>query len=182
MPKQRKSHGSKWQSLIQPGPGQGVVIGYVRYSTLMQDPRSLEEQKDRITAKASSYNWKVVGFVEEPETTASFDDLDSRPGFKKLLLEDAGKTCNVIMCDETSRWARSAEIGHMSLRLLRERGCWWETASDGWDINKPLTDGGSVMWAITQGQNEDYSRKISYHSKKGKTGKAKEGYSNGRPV
>jgi YD repeat-containing protein len=70
----------------------------------------------------------------------------------------------------------------MSLRILREKGCWWETASDGWDINKPLTDGGAVMWAITQGQNEDYSRKMSYHSKKGKTGKAKEGYSNGRPV
>ena len=54
--------------------------------------------------------------------------------------------------------------------------------SDDWNINKPLSDGGAIMWAIAQGMNEDYSRKLSYHTRKGKAGKAKEGYSNGIPM
>jgi DNA invertase Pin-like site-specific DNA recombinase len=182
MPKQRQNRSAKWQLLTKPGPGEGYGYGQVRYSSMNQDIRSLHEQQDRIRAVFAREGWRLLGFVEEPELSASYDDLDYRPQFAKLITEMAGKECNVIVCDETSRWARSAEVGHKSLRLLRERHCWWETASEDWDINKPLTDGGAIMWAIAQGMNEDYSRKLSYHSAKGKVGKAKDGYSNGRPM
>jgi DNA invertase Pin-like site-specific DNA recombinase len=182
MPKQRQNRSAKWQLLTKPSPGEGYGYGQVRYSSVNQDIRSLIEQRDRIKAVFAREGWRLLGFVEEPELSASYDDLDYRPQFAKLITEMAGKECNVIVCDETSRWARSAEVGHKSLRLLRERHCWWETVSDDWDINKPLTDGGAIMWAIAQGMNEDYSRKLSYHTRKGKAGKAKEGYSNGMPM
>jgi DNA invertase Pin-like site-specific DNA recombinase len=182
MPKQRQNRAAKWQFLTRPGPGEGYGYWQVRYSSDNQDVRSLNEQKDRKRAIFEREQWKLLGFIEEPELSASYDDLDYRPQFAKLITEMAGRDCNVIVCDETSRWARSAEVGHKSLRLLRERRCRWETASDDWNINKPLMDGGAIMWAITQGMNEDYSRKLSYHTRQGKAGKAKEGYSNGIPM
>jgi hypothetical protein len=37
----------------------------------------------------------VARFAEEPEESASYDDLDSRPVFKSLLLDDAGQTCDI---------------------------------------------------------------------------------------
>jgi DNA invertase Pin-like site-specific DNA recombinase len=182
MSRRRQDRSAKWQLLSRPGPGEGYGYGQVRYSSDSQDIRSLNEQKDRIRAVFEREQWKLLGFVEEPELSASYDDLDYRPQFARLLTDLAGKECNVIVCDETSRWARSAEVGHKSLRLLRERRCWWETVSDDWNINKPLSDGGAIMWAIAQGMNEDYSRKLSFHTRKGKAGKAKEGYSNGIPM
>lgn len=130
MPKQRQNRSAKWQLLTKPGPGEGYGYGQVRYSSVNQDIRSLIEQQDRIKAVFAREGWRLLGFVEEPELSASYDDLDYRPQFAKLITEMAGKECNVIVCDETSRWARSAEVGHKSLRLLRERHCWWETASD----------------------------------------------------
>ena len=169
MSKRRQDRSAKWQFLSRPGPGQGYGYGQVRYSSDGQDIRSLNEQKDRIRAVFEREQWKLLGFVEEPELSASYDDLDYRPQFARLLTDLAGKECNVIVCDETSRWARSAEVGHKSLRLLRERRCWWETVSDDWNINKPLSDGGAIMWAIAQGMNEDYSRKLSFHARKGQS-------------
>src|SRR5262249_51671216 len=96
-------------------------------------------------------------------------------------MEMAGRDCNVIMCDETSRWSRS-DVGNRALKILRDRNCWWETADGQGDINKPLNEGGSILWAITQSLNEDYIRKISYHTIKSKRGSEREGYSHGLPM
>lgn len=181
MPKNRPMGNSKWLMLTKPAPGQGRVIGQVRFSSKLQDMRSIAEQKQNILNDAAAEGWEVVGWTEEPETSAQYDELERRPEFLHLLTNLAGRECNVIMCDETSRWSRS-DVGNKALRMLRERGCWWQTADGQWDINKPLTDGGSILWAITQGMNEDYLRKISYHVRKGKKAKAREGYSNGYPM
>src|SRR5262249_18100486 len=171
MSRRRQDRSAKWQILSRPGPGEGYGYGQVRYSSDAQDIRSLNEQKVRIGAELEREQWKLLGFVEEPELSASYDDLDYRPQFARLPTELAGKECNVIVCDETSRWARSAEVGHKSLRLLRERRCWWETVSDDWNINQTLTDGGAIVRAIAQGMTEDYSRKLSYHTRKSKPGR-----------
>jgi DNA invertase Pin-like site-specific DNA recombinase len=176
-PRQR----TKWKLLEKPAPGVGRVIGQVRFSSLMQDKRSIAEQKENILENARVEGWSVIGWCEEPAQTAQYDELERRPEFMKLLTEDAGVNCSVIICDETSRWSRG-DVGNQALRILRERTCWWQTADGVWDINKPLTDGGAIMWAITQSQNEDFLRKLSYHVKKGKKAKAREGYSNGNPM
>jgi DNA invertase Pin-like site-specific DNA recombinase len=143
--------------------------------------RSIAEQKINIERRVSTVGWTVVGWIDEPETSAQYDELERRPEFMRLIMEMAGRNCNVIMRDETSRWSRS-EVGNRALKILRDRNCWWETADGEWDINKPLNEGGSILWAITQSMNEDYIRKISYHSSKGKRGRAREGYSNGLPM
>ena len=96
----------------------------MRYSSDAQDIRSQNEQKDRIRAAFEREQWKLLGFVEARELSASYDDLEYRPQFARLRTDLAGKECNVIVCDETNRWARSAEVVHKCIRLLRERRCW----------------------------------------------------------
>lgn len=181
MKKRSAQRGSKWTLLEKPGRGEGRVIGQVRFSSELQDKRSIAEQKENIARSAESEGWTIVGWCEEPATSAQYDELERRPEFMRLITQDAGVACNVVMCDETSRWSRS-EVGNKALKLLRLRKCWWQTADSDWDINKPLTDGGAILWAITQSQNEDFLRKLSYHVRKGKKAKAREGYSNGNPM
>jgi DNA invertase Pin-like site-specific DNA recombinase len=171
-----------WSLLKKPGPGEGRVIGQVRYSSELQDGGySLEEQKREIQLAAAKEQWTIVGWCEEPATSAK-GDLETRPKLQALLTMDAGVTCNVIMCHESSRWTRNQGAGDRSLELLRQRQCWWQTADGQWDINKPLQEGFDIVWAITQVTNAAFIRKLSGHVKKGKRGRALDGYSNSFPM
>jgi Resolvase, N terminal domain len=93
VPKLRKSRKSQWQQVKKPGPGEGNVIGYVRYSSINQDPRSIAEQKVRIEQKVAAYGWRVARFAEEPEESASYDDLESRPVEGVSPENSPGKIC-----------------------------------------------------------------------------------------
>jgi hypothetical protein len=171
-----------WTLVNKPGPGEGRVIGQVRYSSELQDGGySIDEQKRQIELTVDREGWTLVGWCEEPATSAK-GELDTRPKLSELLMVHAGSICNVIICHESSRWTRNPAVGEKSLGLLRRSGCWWQTADGQWDINKVLQEGFDVAWAITQVQNAAFLRKLSSHVKKGKLGKAQQGYSNSFPM
>jgi hypothetical protein len=158
------------------------VIGQVRYSSELQDGGySLEEQKRQIQLATTAEGWELLGWCEEPAKCAK-GDLDTRPKILEVLTTQAGVNCNVIMCHESSRWTRNQSAGEKSLEILRQKQCWWQTADGQWDINKPLQEGFDIAWAITQVANAGFIRKLSGHVKKGKRGRAMEGYSNSFPI
>jgi DNA invertase Pin-like site-specific DNA recombinase len=171
-----------WSLVTKPEPGNGRVIGQVRYSSELQDGGySIDEQKRQIQLAVEKEGWELVGWCEEPAVSAK-GELDSRPQLAELLMVHVGSTCNVVMCHESSRWTRNPALGEKSLEILRGKQCWWQTADGQWDINKVLQEGFDVAWAITQVQNAAFLRKLSGHVRKGKLGKARQGYSNGFPM
>lgn len=171
-----------WTMVNKPGPGSGRVIGQVRYSSELQDGGySIDEQKRQIQLAVDKEGWQLVGWCEEHAVSAK-GELDSRPKLAELLMVHAGTLCNVVMCHESSRWTRNPAVGEKSLEILRRNQCWWQTAEGQWDINKVLQEGFDVAWAITQVQNAAFLRKLSGHVKKGKLGKAQQGYSNSFPM
>ena len=89
MSKRRQARSAKWQFLSRPGPGEGHGYGQVRSSSDAQDIRSLNEQKDGIRAFSSASSGNCCGFIEEPELSASYDDLNYGRKFGKV----ANRSC-----------------------------------------------------------------------------------------
>jgi DNA invertase Pin-like site-specific DNA recombinase len=71
------------QLMGEPGPG-SIAVGYVRYSSEMQDPTSIVTQKRVISEFADKKGWRIVRWYVEPEQSAKYEDVDERPVFAQM--------------------------------------------------------------------------------------------------
>ena len=92
-----------YQVIGEPGEG-APVAGYVRYSSDMQDPASIQTQKRRIQEYCDRKGWVIVRWYEEPERSAKYEDIAQRAVFAHLLT-DAGTEFTVVICYVNNRWA-----------------------------------------------------------------------------
>jgi DNA invertase Pin-like site-specific DNA recombinase len=174
----QKSHRDRvFQEIGEPSPG-SVVVGYVRYSSELQNETSIVTQKRLIKEYIDKKGWRLARWYEEPEQSAKYDSIDDRPVFAQLL-NDAGKQFQVVVCAFSSRWARSMEAGYASLSRLRRVRVWWATADDRWDIDRVQQDGFDVAFAVDMQMNASYVRQLSKRTIAGKEDRARDGYHNG---
>ncbi len=177
MPRQKQHRDRVYQTVGEPGPG-SVVVGYVRYSSELQDPTSIVTQKRRITEFAEKKGWKIVKWYEEPEQSAKYEDVEQRPIFAELL-NDAGIRFQVVLCYMNSRWSRNVPVAFTSLTRLRRLRVWWATSDGLWDIDKVQQDGFNVAFAVDTQMNAGYVVQLSKRTIDGKEDRARDGYHNG---
>src|SRR5262245_16886589 len=109
----KKQHKCRVYLLVgEPGAGASAV-GYVRYSSDMQQAASIATQKRSIQRLADQKGWIIVAWYEEHEQSAKHEEEQYRPQFAALL-RAAGVAFQVVVCYDTSRWSRNVEVGHRS--------------------------------------------------------------------
>lgn len=177
MPRQKYHRDRVYQEIGEPGPG-SLAVGYVRYSSELQNETSIVTQKRLIQEFLDKKGWKLARWYEEPEQSAKFDSIDDRPIFAQLLTE-AGTRFQVVVCAFSNRWARSMEAGYASLSRLRRARVWWATADERWDIDRVQQDGFDVAFAVDMQMNASYVRQLSKRTIAGKEDRARDGYHNG---
>src|SRR6266487_3811835 len=96
MPRHKYHRSRVYQSMGEPGPG-SIAVGYVRYSSEMQDPATIVTQKRVIAEFAEKKGWKIVRWYEEPEQSAKYDDVEERPIFAQLLRDGSEPFSSRIM-------------------------------------------------------------------------------------
>ncbi|MBE3560965.1 MAG: recombinase family protein [Ktedonobacteraceae bacterium] len=122
-------------SVPLPEPPAGIAfVGYVRYSSEMQDADSIVTQKREITALAQRKGWILAAFYKEPEHSAKYakyEEVSKRPVFSRVL-EDAraGKITGILSIAQ--RWGNAG----IALDQLRRLGTWWQTVDQDFTINK----------------------------------------------
>lgn len=177
MPRQKYHRDRVYQVVGEPGPG-AVAVGYVRYSSELQDPTTIATQKRCILEFAEKKGWKILRWYEEPEQSAKYEEAEHRPIFAQLL-KDAGKQFQIVLCYTNSRWSRNVVVAYTSLTQLRKQRLWWATADGLWDIDKVQQDGFDVAFAVDTQMNAAYVRQLSKRTIDGKEDRAREGYHNG---
>src|SRR5690348_6765377 len=110
MPRHKFHHDRVYQVVGEPGPG-AIAVGYVRYSSELQDPTTIATQKRCIVEFAEKKGWKVVRWYSEPEQSAKYEEIERRPVFAQLL-NDAGKQFQVVLCYMNNRWSRNVIMAH----------------------------------------------------------------------
>jgi len=177
MPRQKFHRDRVYQEIGEPGPG-SVAVGYVRYSSELQNEASIVTQKRLIQEFIDKKGWKLARWYEEPEQSAKSDSIEERPVFAQML-GDAGVRYKVAVCAFSNRWARSMEAGYASLSRLRRARVWWATADERWDIDRVQQDGFDVAFAVDMQMNASYVRQLSKRTIAGKEDRARDGYHNG---
>lgn len=177
MPRQKFHRDRVYREIGEPGPG-SLAVGYVRYSSELQNEASIVTQKRLIQELLDKKGWKLARWYEEPEQSAKYDSIDERPIFAQLLNE-AGTRFQVVVCAFSNRWARSMEAGYASLSRLRRARVWWATADGLWDIDRVQQDGFDVAFAVDMQMNASYVRQLSKRTIAGKEDRARDGYHNG---
>lgn len=177
MPRQKRHANRVYQIVGEPGPG-ALAVGYVRYSSELQDKTSIVTQKRVIQELIEHKGWKLVRWYEEPEQSAKYEEIEHRPVFAQMLSE-AGTLFQVVVCYANNRWARNVPVAYTSLTRLRRLRVWWATADGLWDVDKVQQDGFDVAFAVDTQMNASYIRQLSKRVIDGKEDRARDGYHNG---
>lgn len=175
MARQKFHRDRVYQIVGEPGPG-SIAVGYVRYSSELQDPATIVTQKRRITEFAEKKGWKIVRWYEEPEQSAKYEDIEDRPVFAQLLEEVRTQRFQVVLCYMNNRWSRNVAIAYSSLSRLRRLRVWWATADGLWDIDRVQQDGFDIAFAVDTQMNASYVRQLSKRTIDGWEDRAREGY------
>src|SRR5262249_24018869 len=178
MPRQKRHASRIYQLVGEPGPGTQAV-GYVRYSSDMQRPASIATQKSSIQHLADKKAWVIIAWYEEPEQSAKFEEEQYRLQFTALL-KAAGASFKVVIYYDTCRWSRNVEVGHRSIRTLRQKGVWWQTSEERWTINNIQEPGLSSSFGFALQQAQDYLLQLSKSTIPGKEQRALDGFHNGK--
>lgn len=142
---------------------------YARYSTDMQNERSIEDQIDLCRAYAAREGLIVVDVFEDKAVSGA--SMHNRPGIKSLLAQSATGRFNVVLAESMSRIARDQEDRAAIRKRLQFQSITLMTPSDG--VVTPLTD--SIRAVIDSQYLEDLKGMI----RRGMTGLAKQGKSAG---
>lgn len=82
------------------------VIIYARYSSDLQNPKSVSDQIDLCRKEAEAKGWVVVSTRFDEGITGSRDD---RPGYQALLEDVRAERCDVILFESLDRLSRDQE-------------------------------------------------------------------------
>ncbi len=164
-----------YHQLPLPPPGTELV-GYVRYSSEMQDIDSLVTQKRGIEGEAHKFQWLVPSYYEEPEQSAKYEDIDKRPVFRRLLEDARAHKIKGILVYRNNRWSRNSGLMHSTLDELRRLGVWWQTVDQGFTINNIQEAGQGIIHAIDTKISENYLTELSKTTTDGKRTRALNGF------
>jgi DNA invertase Pin-like site-specific DNA recombinase len=175
MPRHKYHRDRVYQLMCEPGPG-SIAVGYVRYSSEMQDPASIVTQKRVISEFADKKGWRIVRWYVEPEQSAKYEDADERPVFAQMLRDGEAGAFQVALCYANNRWSRNTALTFLSLSHLRRARVWWATADGLWDIDRIQQNGHGIAFTVDTQMNEAYLRQHSKRTIDGKEDRAREVY------
>lgn len=164
-----------YHQIPKPPPGTEVV-GYVRYSSEMQDTDSIVTQEREIMVDAHKDGWVVAHFYEEPEQSAKYEEVSKRPVFSRMLEDARTGKIKAIICYRNNRWSRNSGITHTTLDQLRRLGVWWQTVDQGFTINNIQEAGPGIFHAIDTKMSESYIIELSKTTADGKLTRALNGF------
>jgi DNA invertase Pin-like site-specific DNA recombinase len=180
MPRQRTHPDRVVNPVGMPGPGTRFV-GYLRYSSREQSPQTFATQRHWIEQTASAFSWSLIGWFEEPKESARYEEIERRPQFQALLAA-AGKQFQGILCYHLDRWSRNAAVTYGTLARLRQQKVWWQSVSDGWDIDVVQQPGSSKLFSLAVQDAADYLTRLSERTINAKLARSAKGLHNGNVI
>lgn len=141
--------------------------GYCRYSSDMQDEKSIEQQKMEINEYAQKNNIEVVAFYCDEAKSGTKDNRDS---FQNMI-SDASKNKNIecVLVWKTDRFARNVQDSLYYRNKLKKNGT--KLIS----ITQPIDDStpeGQLMATLLAGMDEYYSQNLASNVKRAQKLKA----------
>jgi DNA invertase Pin-like site-specific DNA recombinase len=142
------------------------VALYARYSSDLQDRRSISDQLYEARAFAARQGWTVVAEISEPETSASLP-LSKRPVLLSLMERAEAREFDVVLAEDIDRLARRQSVMHALAEHLDfcEVGLW--TLRDGQVSDLHVTFKGHVA--------ADFLKGLGQKVRRGHAGRVREG-------
>ena len=141
---------------------------YARYSSVLQQARSNEDQIHVCQKLAAAEGWIVVGvFCDAAISGAAGTDEHQRPGLSALLERVEAGDIDQVLVDSTSRIARHQGDAHYIRDRLNFRGARLFSLADG-EIDP-------MMGAIKSLLDEHYRRDLAHNVKRGQSSRVAEG-------
>lgn len=142
--------------------------GYARYSSHMQDEKSIEQQKMEIEEYAQRNNIKIVQYYTDEAKTGTKNDRD---GFRNMI-SDACKNKDIkyILVWKTDRFARNTQDSILFRNKLKKHNTKLVSISQPIDDSTPE---GQLMSTMLAGMDEYYSQNLASNVRRAQKQKAK---------
>jgi len=142
--------------------------GYCRYSSHMQDEKSIEQQKMEIEEYAQRNNIQIVEYYIDEAKTATVNDRD---GFQNMISDACkNKKIECVLIWKTDRFARNTQDSLYYRNKLLKHGT--KLIS----ITQPIDDStpeGKLMSTMLAGMDEYYSQNLASNIRRAQKLKAK---------
>ena len=132
---------------------------YARYSTDLQNSRSIEGQLADCRARAEREGWTILGeYCDAAISGGKGIDAAARPGLAAMLERVQSGGIDQVLTDTTSRIARNERDGLDIRDILRFAACRLFTLADG--VVEGLT--ASIKAAVDAQQRRDIAHNINF--------------------
>ncbi|MGF1470005.1 MAG: recombinase family protein [Sandaracinaceae bacterium] len=152
-----------------------LVAIYARFSSEMQDPRSIDDQIRECREWAEARGWRVVFVAEDAAVRAGA--AAGRHGWNKLLAAASCGEFDIVLFDEVSRFSRAFFDGIADVNTLRQQGV--GIADRRYGVFDLDSHHGQVILAVALSSSEEETKRLARRSKRGLRGKVLDGYSAG---
>lgn len=160
-----------------PTPMKGIVAGYVRRSSEMQnDNYSRDAQIRGITQQCQSLGLPAPTIYEDDELSARGEQIAHRPAFKRLLEDVEAGRVQMVIVHSLDRWSRNVMVTLQSFRILAEHQTAFLSLSEHIDYSTPE---GRLQLTILAAFAAYFSDMLAKHTSKGKGERAAQGLPNG---
>ncbi len=153
-----------------------AVAFYARYSSELQNPRSMEDQFDHLR-----HHLKQRG--GDPQLAREFGDAETsgavwdRPGLQALLREIEAKRIEQVFVEDVSRISRDPEDLARLRKLLAFYGARLVSVDDGFELDG--SSGSALAFGVKSMLSEQYLKDLGAKTKRGLMGNARQGKSTG---
>ena len=142
--------------------------GYCRYSSHMQDEKSIEQQKMEIEEYAKRNNIQVIKYYIDEAKSGTKNE---REGFQNMISDACkNKEIECVLVWKTDRFARNTQDSLMFRNQLKKHGTKLISISQPIDDSSPE---GKLMSIMLAGMDEYYSENLASNVKRAQKLKAK---------
>lgn len=142
--------------------------GYCRYSSHMQDEKSIEQQKMEIEEYSQRNNIQIVKYYIDEAKTGTKNDRD---GFQEMISDACkNKEIECVLVWKTDRFARNTQDSLMFRRQLAKHGTKLISITQPIDESTPE---GKLMSVMMAGIDEYYSENLASNIRRAQKLKAK---------
>lgn len=142
--------------------------GYCRYSSHMQDEKSIEQQKMEIEEYANRNNIQIIKYYCDEAKSGTKNDRD---GFQNMISDACkNKEIECVLVWKTDRFARNTQDSLMYRNKLRKHGTKLISISQPIDDSSPE---GKLMSIMLAGMDEYYSENLASNIRRAQKLKAK---------
>ena len=145
-----------------------IGYGYCRYSSHMQDEKSIEQQKMEIEEYAIRYGIQIIKYYCDEAKSGTKNDRD---GFQNMISDACkNKEIECVLVWKTDRFARNTQDSLFYRNKLRKHGTRLISITQPLDESTPE---GKLMSTMLAGMDEYYSQNLASNVRRAQKLKAK---------